>query len=80
MGKNILLGRDAIKFTVDGVQSTLVYEESVIEDQASWPFYKEFYIIINLAIGGRMGGEVDVNIFNNDVIMKIDWIKVYQRP
>ena len=78
--KNILLGRDAIKFTVDGVQSALVYEESVIKDQASWPFYKEFYIIINLAIGGRMGGEVDVNIFNNDVIMKIDWIKVYQRP
>lgn len=78
--ENILVGRDAIKFTVDGVQSALVYEESAVADKSSWPFNSEFYIIINLALGGRMGGNIDDNIFNNDVLMKIDWIKVYQRP
>lgn len=41
-----------------------------------WPFDQEFYLIINLAIGGKFGGPVDDSIFPVDFIIKD--IKVYQ--
>lgn len=71
-------GRDVIRFYVDGV----VYNtqiENTIDDHDSWPFNREFYIILNLAIGGTLGGHINDAIFNNDVLMKVDWVRVYQR-
>ena len=35
-----------------------------------WPFNEDFYIIVNLAIGGMFGGEVDMNCFPQDFIIK----------
>ena len=43
-----------------------------------WPFDKPFYLILNLAIGGRFGGfEIDDSIFPQEFI--IDYVKVYKR-
>lgn len=44
---------------------------------ASWPFDKPQYLLINLAIGGDMGGAVDDNIF--PVQMEIEHVRVYQK-
>ncbi len=41
-----------------------------------WPFDQEFFLIINLAIGGKFGGPVDDSIFPVEFVIKD--IKVYQ--
>jgi beta-glucanase (GH16 family) len=41
-----------------------------------WPFKQPFYILLNLAIGGNLGGpEVDDSIFPQEFI--IDYVRVY---
>lgn len=45
---------------------------------AMWPFDKPQYLLLNLAIGGNLGGAVDDTIF--PVQMEIDYVRVYQRP
>jgi len=44
---------------------------------AEWPFDNYFYVILNLAIGGTMGGQVDDAIFDNEVIMKVDYVRMW---
>jgi beta-glucanase (GH16 family) len=43
----------------------------------AWPFDQEFYIILNLAMGGSMGGTIDPG-FTSDTF-EIDYVRVYQR-
>ncbi len=42
-----------------------------------WPFDKPYYLILNLAIGGNWGGEIDDSIFPNE--MQVDFVRIYQR-
>lgn len=73
-------GRDVIKFTVDGeVYFTVTESATTLNSTYYWPYQSDFYFILNLAIGGSMGGSIDDSIFNQDVIMYVDWIHVYQR-
>ncbi len=44
---------------------------------ASWPFDKPQYLLLNLAIGGDMGGPVDNSIF--PVQMEIEHVRAYQK-
>lgn len=44
---------------------------------AAWPFDRPQYLLLNLAIGGVLGGEVDDAIF--PVSFEIDYVRVYQR-
>lgn len=75
--------RQAINFMVDGEILTTQIQGSTTEDMSSWPFYKPFYIILNCAMGGTMGGQINDNIFNNQdeepVQMLVDWVRVYQK-
>ena len=75
--------RDAIKFFVDGKQTGVVIADKAEQDIDSWPFYDPEFFIINLAIGGTMGGSVNEDIFNDPVntpvIMYVDWVRVYQK-
>merc|ERR1712048_160154 len=41
---------------------------------AKWPFDTSFYVILNLAIGGNLGGSAR---FNDDQIMEVDYVRVY---
>ena len=60
------------------VDEKLVYTfNPQLKNEDIWPFDKNFFIIINMAIGGNFGGpEVDNTIFPQGFI--IDYIKVYQ--
>ena len=60
------------------VDEKLVYTfNPQLKNEEIWPFDKNFFIIINMAIGGNFGGpEVDNSIFPQEFI--IDYIKVYQ--
>jgi beta-glucanase (GH16 family)/glycerophosphoryl diester phosphodiesterase len=42
-----------------------------------WPFDKPYYLILNLAVGGNWGGEIDDAIFPNE--MQIDYVRIYQK-
>lgn len=42
----------------------------------SLPFNADFFIILNIAMGGNLGGEIDPN-FTQDT-MEIDYVRVYQ--
>ena len=73
-------GLDLIYFTYDGeIKATKVETLEHKNDNAYWPFNKDFYFILNLAVGGNMGGNIDDSMFEHDVIMYVDWIKVYQK-
>lgn len=73
-------GMDRISFTIDGVEYAVAQEYAAhIDENYFWPFNKEHFFILNLAIGGSMGGQVDDSIFDNPILMKVDWVRVYQR-
>lgn len=44
----------------------------------AWPFDKPQYLLLNLAIGGTLGGSVDNSIF--PAKMEIEYVRVYQAP
>jgi beta-glucanase (GH16 family) len=48
-----------------------------VETYMAWPFDQEFYMILNLAIGGGLGGTVDP-AFVSDTF-EIDYVRVFQK-
>ena len=73
-------GMDRIYFTIDGERLAMAQEDAGhVDDNYYWPFNKDHFIIFNLAIGGTMGGNVDDAIFASPVLMKVDWVRVWQR-
>ncbi|TBW27111.1 family 16 glycosylhydrolase [Gramella sp. KN1008] len=67
--------KDYIEFFVDGEQVYRFTPEKY--DDEHYPFRKDFYFLINMAVGGNFGGpEVDDSIF--PVKYYIDHIKVTQ--
>lgn len=59
---------DSMKIYLD---NTLVNQMSTVN-----PFNEEFFILLNVAMGGSLGGPIDGS-FTND-IMEIDYVRVYQ--
>lgn len=73
-------GCDRIVFFYDGEPQAMVQEDLLhIDDYCYWPFNRDCFLILNLAIGGNMGGPVDNRIFQSEVKMLVDWVRVYQR-
>lgn len=46
-------------------------------ENAPWPFCDDFYIILNLAVGGNLGGAVPENF--TESTMEVDYVRVYQK-
>ena len=42
----------------------------------AWPFMHDFFIILNLAVGGTLGGAVDPSAFPAE--MRVDYVRVYK--
>ena len=59
-----------INLSVDGTVFLTVPNDNTL------PFNQNFFIILNMAIGGNFGGAVDPN-FSSDT-MEIDYVRVYQ--
>ncbi len=78
--KGVQKGCDRIAFTVDGEICAQVYEEFAHRDEPRyWPFNQDFFILLNMAVGGTMGGKIDDGMFAQPVVMKVDWVRVLQR-
>lgn len=69
---------DRIVFNVDDVKQ-VTYWNNLLGDYKFWPFDKEFYVILNLALGGLMGGPIDATIFDSDIEMEVDYVRIYQK-
>jgi len=71
--------KDYIEFFVDG-ESACVYRKSDdTEDQseAAWPFDQPFYLILNIAVGGGLGGEIEDSAL--PYCMDFEHVRIYQR-
>ena len=69
----------SIRFIIDGQLyfESLKGQNGHISTNEGWPFDKPYYLILNLAIGGNWGGEIDPNIFPST--MEIDFVRMYKR-
>jgi beta-glucanase (GH16 family) len=54
------------------------YRKQQTFDNRSWPFDKEFYLILNLAYGGSWGGYAGVDDTKLPHKFLIDYVRVYQ--
>lgn len=59
-----------IKFAIDDK----VYH--TFSNNSSLPFNHNFFIIMNMAIGGNFGGAIDPNL--SEAVFEIDYVRVYQ--
>jgi len=62
-----------IRWFVDDVLYQTITSSDISPE--NWPFDKRFFFIMNLAVGGNLGGTVDPNIFPQS--MQVDYIRVY---
>ena len=77
---------DEIRFYVDGIQYGSCrdwYTKRPGFNEVTYPapYDQEFYMIINVAIGGDWPGNPDTSTpFDERAQMKVDYIKIYQKP
>lgn len=71
-----------VKWTADKI--TAYYDDIAVGSydnngtQADWPYDQDFYIILNLAIGGNLGRTEFVSSLNGQAEFIIDYVRVYQ--
>ncbi len=67
---------DQIDFFVDDYRLLRFSNEK--KTNAEWPFHKPFYLILNIAVGGNLGGQkgIDKDAFPSS--MEVDYVRVYQ--
>lgn len=66
---------DALTVSVDGKRVHRYAKAG--RTVAGWPFDQPQYLLLNLAVGGAMGGTVDDTIF--PIAFQVDYVRVYQR-
>jgi len=68
-----------IRFYIDDKLffESLKGENGRISTNEGWPFDKPYYLILNLAIGGNWGGEIDESLFPAE--MQIDYVRIWQK-
>ncbi|MDO6737277.1 glycoside hydrolase family 16 protein [Wenyingzhuangia sp. 2_MG-2023] len=66
---------EKIEFTVDGVVKG-TYQKPTDSTSSNWPFYQDQFLILNLAMGGTLGGDIDPDF--TESTMEVDYVRVYQ--
>jgi beta-glucanase (GH16 family) len=66
---------EKIDFTVDGQVFFTYNPEDRSED--FWPFYQDQFLLLNVAVGGALGGAVTPE-FTQDQ-MEVDYVRIYQK-
>jgi len=63
---------DRIQWRLDGI---VFFTANRSEWNGIWPFNDNFYLILNLAMGGFFGGGIDANLHSAQ--MNVDWVRYY---
>ena len=66
---------DSVSFGVDGFVH--LHYPNLGLGRKAWPFDRPQFLLLNIAIGGDLGGPVDNHIF--PVTMEVEYVRVYQR-
>jgi beta-glucanase (GH16 family) len=61
---------------IDNVSLGTKYYNDQKGNFATWPYDQKFYIILNLAMGGDLGGSIDSSL--TEAVYEIDYVRVYQ--
>ena len=69
---------DALVFFVDGAQHFVFRNDGTGNDD-TWPFNKNFYIILNLAWGGDWGGSQGVDESALPCTLQVDYVRVFKK-
>ncbi len=75
----ILWDKDLLQFYIDDIQNVILsIPRPTQPNQSNWPFADPHYLLMNIAIGGNLGGVegVDDSIF--PATMQVDYVKVWQ--
>jgi len=67
---------NSIKWFIDDEYLGNTYSRSGGTGSAWWPFDKPFYFILNVAIGGNLGGAISPTLTQD--ILEIDYVRVYR--
>ncbi len=67
--------RDGITWLYDGERLQRTYRREDGDGWAWWPFDQPFYLILNLAMGGNLGGAVDPSL--EEAVMEVEWVRVW---
>ena len=46
--------------------------------QNTWPFDAEFHLLLNTAVGGNLGGNIDAQALQTPQYMDVEYVRVYQ--
>ena len=70
---------DYFEFFVDGISQYQYARPDVPDDQmyGAWPFDKPYYLILNTAVGGGLGGPVAED--DLPYLFEIEYVRVYQK-
>ena len=71
----LMWSENEISFYYDGIKSASSWRR-YDGDEVRWPFDRPFHFIINLAMGGTLGGKIPENL--ERASMKIEYVKVWQ--
>ena len=69
---------ESISFYVNDKDNPFYTYAPTVKTEEKWPFYKDQFFILNLAVGGNWGG---VEGIDNDIFpqtMEVDYVRVYQ--
>jgi beta-glucanase (GH16 family) len=67
---------DKLQLGIDG-NNYFEYLNPKDGDYTKWPFDKPQYLILNLAMGGDLGGAIPANFVSDQ--MEVDYVRVYQK-
>lgn len=68
---------NAIRWFIDDVE-TFNVDRNDDRIRATWPFDAQFHILLNTAVGGNLGGAVDVPALQLPKFMEVEYVRVYQ--
>jgi beta-glucanase (GH16 family)/uncharacterized protein YneR len=80
---SLIWEKDAISWYVDGKPFYKVTKEewfsAAVKDNPYAPFDQDFYIVMNLALGGWFDGGIEPSIEDFPVTMQVDYVRVYSQ-
>ena len=71
---SVIWSGNKISFLIDD-EKFYTYEPDV-KDERTWPFDASQFLIMNVAVGGTLGGSIDPDF--SESVMEIDYVRVYQ--
>ncbi len=68
---------NSITWFLDDVETYKVLRNNDLIS-ATWPFDAEFHLLLNTAIGGNLGGDVNSQALQSEKLLEVEYIRVYQ--